>query len=92
MSTNPANIAEIDGPDRSSSIGVSNPPTSEVRPLIPPYNPRDYICDDPLPIPLPPHHTVYEEPMATMIAELHAVADTTLVPTYTDPLVLSQAM
>ena len=27
-----------------------------------------------------------------MIAELHAVADTTLVPTYTDPLELSQAM
>ena len=30
--------------------------------------------------------------MATMIAELYAVADTTLVPTYTDPLELSQAM
>ena len=30
--------------------------------------------------------------MATMIAELHAVADTTLVPTYTDPIELSQAM
>ena len=30
--------------------------------------------------------------MATMIAVLHAVADTTLVPTYTDPLELSQAM
>ena len=42
--------------------------------------------DDQLPIPLPPHHTAYDEPMATMIAELHAVADTTLVPTYTDPL------
>ena len=27
-----------------------------------------------------------------MIAELHAAADTTLVPTYTDPLELSQAM
>ena len=49
-------------------------------------------CDDPLPIPLPPHHTAYEEPMATMIAELHAVVDTTLVPAYTDPLELSQAM
>ena len=33
-------------------------------------------CDDPLPIPLP-HHTAYTEPMATMIAELYAVADTT---------------
>ena len=49
-------------------------------------------CDDQLPIPLPPHHTAYGEPMATMIAELHAAADTTLVPTYTDPLELSQAM
>ena len=49
-------------------------------------------CDDQLPIPLPPHHTAYDEPMATMIAELHAVVDTTLVPTYTDPLELSQAM
>jgi len=48
--------------------------------------------DDSLPIPVPPHHTAYTEPMATMIAELHAVADTTLVPTYTDPIELSQAM
>ena len=30
--------------------------------------------------------------MAIMIAELHAVANTTLVPTYTDPIELSQAM
>ena len=27
-----------------------------------------------------------------MIAELHSVADTTLAPTYTDPIALSQAM
>jgi len=43
-------------------------------------------------MPLPPHHTAYNEPLVTMIAELHAVADTTLVPTYTDPLELSPAM
>jgi len=30
--------------------------------------------------------------METMIAELHAVEDTTLVPTYTDPIYLLQAM
>ena len=51
-----------------------------------------YGDDEPLPIPLPPHHTAYDEPMATMIAELHAVADTTLVLTYTDPIELSQAI
>ena len=48
--------------------------------------------DGPLPKPLPQHHTAYDEPMTTMIAELHAVADTTLVPTYTDPIELSQAV
>jgi len=48
--------------------------------------------DDPLPIDLSPHHTVYYEPMVTMIAELHAVANTTIAPTYTDPIELSQAM
>ena len=48
-------------------------------------------CDDPLPIPLP-HQSAYTEPLATMIAELHAVADTILVPTYTDPIELSQVM
>ena len=30
--------------------------------------------------------------MATMIAESHAVSDSALVPTYTDPLELSQVM
>jgi hypothetical protein len=30
--------------------------------------------------------------MATMVAEIHAVADTTYLPTYTDPLQLAQAM
>ena len=30
--------------------------------------------------------------MVTMIAELHAVANTTIAPTYTDPIELSQAM
>ena len=49
-------------------------------------------CDEQLPVLLPPHHTAYVEPMATIIAELHAVADTTLVPTYADPLELSEAM
>ena len=48
--------------------------------------------DDPLPIALPQQHTAHDEPMATMIAELHEVADTTLVPTYTDPIELSHAL
>jgi len=46
-------------------------------------NPGLTYSDDPLPIPLPPHHTSHNEPMETMIAELaelHAVADTTLIP------------
>jgi len=33
-----------------------------------------------------------DEPMATKIAELHSVVDTTLAPAYTDPIELSQAM
>ena len=48
--------------------------------------------DDPLPKSLPQHHTAYDEPMATMIAELHAVADTRHVPTYNDTIELSQAL
>ena len=40
--------------------------------------------DGPLPIPLSPRAT-YIEPLATMVAELHAVADTTYLPTYADP-------
>ena len=50
------------------------------------------IVHCPLPIALPPHHTAYNETMATMIAELHAVTDITVVHTYTDPIELSQAM
>ena len=42
--------------------------------------------DGPLPILLPPHHSTYTEPMATIVAEINAVADTTYLPTYTDPL------
>ena len=41
--------------------------------------------DVPLLIHLPPHHATSTETTATMSAELHAVADTTL-PTYADPL------
>ena len=48
--------------------------------------------DGPLPILLPPHHSTYTEPMATMVAEIHLVADTTYLPTYTNPLQLAQAM
>jgi len=44
----------------------------------------------PLPIHLP--HHILLIPMATTVAELHAVADTTYLPTYTDPLQLAQAM
>ena len=47
--------------------------------------------DGPLPI-LLPHHSTDTEPMATMVAELHAVAATTYLPTYTDPLQLAQAI
>ena len=43
----------------------------------------------PFPILLPPHHSTYMDPM---VAELHAIADTTYLPTYTDPLQLAQAM
>ena len=65
---------------------------SDSAPFIRPTTLAVTYSDAPLPKPLPSHHTAYDEPMATMIAELHAVADTTLVPTYTDPLELSQAM
>ena len=50
------------------------------------------IAHFPFPIALPPHHTPYNETMATMIAELHAVTDITVLHTYTDPIELSQAM
>ena len=53
---------------------------------------RSIPQDSPLPIPLPPHHSTYYEPMATMVAERHAVADTTYLPKYTDPLQVAQAM
>ena len=49
-------------------------------------------CDGPFPKSLPQHHTAYDEPMATMIAELHAESDTTLIPIYTAPIELSQAL
>ena len=48
--------------------------------------------DGPLPILLSPHHSTYTEPMATLVAVIHAVADTTYLPTCTDPLQLAQAM
>ena len=35
----------------------------------------------PLPILLPPHHSTYTEPMATMVTEIQ-LADTTYLPTY----------
>ena len=46
-------------------------------------------CDGPLPTYLPPHHAAYDETTETIIAELHAVVDITLVPTYTDLIELS---
>jgi len=48
--------------------------------------------NDPSPILLPTHHSAYTEPMATKVAELHAVVDTTNLHTYTNPLQLAQAM
>ena len=69
-------------------IGLNDGDHTDARhsPFIMPTAQGFTYSDGPLPKSWPQHHTAYNEPMVTMIAELHAVVDTTLVPHILTPL------